>query len=142
MEYARNVLGLHEAHHEEIDAQASCLLITQLTCSLVGQTQTITLVPGSRVHHIYKAGTISTHYFCNYGLNPAFRNTVAQSELAITGVGAEGEVRVVELPRHRFFLGTLFLPQVASTPEQPDALIVAYLEAAVAFQHTAARGGG
>jgi CTP synthase (UTP-ammonia lyase) len=135
------VLGLPEAHHEEIDAQASCLVISQLTCSLVGQTQTITLVPGSRVHRIYKAETISTHYFCNYGLNPAFRDTVAQSELAITGIGVEGEVRVIELPRQRFFLATLFLPQVASTPEQPDALIVAYLEAAAAFQRVAVRRG-
>lgn len=140
MEYARNVLGLHEAHHEEIDAQASCLLITQLTCSLVGQTQTITLTPGSRVHRIYQAETIATHYFCNYGLNPAFRDIVAQSELAITGVGAEGEVRVIELPQQRFFLATLFLPQVASTSAHPDALIVAYLEAAQAFQRAAARG--
>ena len=133
-------MGLHEAHHEEIDAQASCLLITQLTCSLVGQTQTITLAPGSRVHHICKAETISTHYFCNYGLNPAFHDTLAQSELAITGVGAKGEVRVIELPHHRFFLVTLFLPQVASTPEQPDPIIVAYLEAAKAFQGATVRG--
>ena len=134
-------MGLHEAHHEEIDAQALCLLITQLTCSLVGQTQTITLVPGSRVHHICKAEAISTHYFCNYGLNPAFRDTVAQSELAITGVDAEGEVRVIELPHHRFFLATLFLPQVASTPGRPDPIIVAYLEAAKAFQRASVRGG-
>lgn len=134
-------MGLHEAHHEEIDAQASCLLITQLTCSLVGQTQTITLAPGSRVHHICKAETISTHYFCNYGLNPAFHETLAQSELSITGVGAEGEVRVIELPQHRFFLATLFLPQVASTPKQPDAIIVAYLEAAKLFNVLRYEGG-
>ncbi len=140
MEYARNVLGLPEAHHEEVEAQASCLFINRLTCSLVGQTQTIHLVPGSRVHQMCKAETVSTQYFCNYGLNPAFRDTLAQGELAITGVGAEGEVRVVELPCHRFFLATLFLPQVASTPAQPDPIIVAYMEAAKAFQRAAVRG--
>ena len=72
--------------------------------------------------------------------NPAFRDTLAQGELAITGVGAEGEGRVVELPRHRFFLATLFLPQVASTPAQPDPIIVAYVEAAKAFQRAPVRG--
>ena len=132
-------MGLHDAHHEEIDAQASCLFISQLTCSLVGQTQTINIVPGSRVHQIYKVETISTHYFCNYGLNPAFRDALAQSELAITGVGTEGEVRVVELSRHHFFLATLFLPQVASTPEHPDPIIVAYVEAAKVFQRASVR---
>jgi CTP synthase (UTP-ammonia lyase) len=73
-----------------------------------------------------------TQYFCNYGLNPAFREHLERSALAITGIGAEGDVRVVELPHHRFFLATLFLPQWGSTPEHPDPLIAAYLQAAKA----------
>jgi CTP synthase (UTP-ammonia lyase) len=101
-----------------------------LTCSLVGQEQTIHLTPGSRVHQICHASEIVTQYFCNYGLNPVFRDRLAQSELAITGIGAEGDVRVVELPQHRFFLATLFLPQWGSTAEQPNPLIMAYLQAA------------
>jgi len=68
-------------------------------------------------------------YFCNYGLNPIFREHLEHSALAITGIGDEGDVRVVELPQHRFFLATLFLPQWGSTAEQPDPLIVAYLRA-------------
>ena len=72
---------------------------------------------------------METPYFCSYGLNPSFRNHVEQSELSVTGIGAEGDVRVVELPRHRFFLATLFLPQWGSTPERPDPFIVAYVQA-------------
>jgi CTP synthase (UTP-ammonia lyase) len=122
-------LGLTGADHEEYAPATSCLLISQLTCSLVGQTQTIHLTPGSRAHQSYRAAEINTRYFCNYGLNPAFRERLEQSELAITGIGAEGDVRVVELPQHRFFLATLFLPQWGSTAEQPDPLIVAYVQA-------------
>lgn len=107
-------------------------MITQLTCSLVGQTQTIQLALGSRARQICRAGEIKTQYFCNYGLNPAFREYLEQSDLAITGIGAEGDVRVVELPQPCFFLATLFLPQWGSTAEQPDPLIVAYLQAALA----------
>ncbi|PON15316.1 hypothetical protein C2W62_24485 [Candidatus Entotheonella serta] len=99
---------------------------------MVGQTQTIQLTPGSRAHQIYRATEIKTQYFCNYGLNPAFQDHLEQSELALTGIGAEGDVRVVELPRHRFFLATLFLPQWETTAERPDPLIVAYLQAAKA----------
>lgn len=129
MEYARHVLGLTDADHEEYAPATSCLFISQLTCSLVGQTQTIHLTPGSRVHQICGAAEIKTQYFCNYGLNPAFREDLERSELDITGIGAEGDVRVVELPQHRFFLATLFLPQWGSTAEQPDPLVVAYLQA-------------
>ncbi|MCK7513630.1 MAG: hypothetical protein MZV70_62820 [Desulfobacterales bacterium] len=35
------------------------------------------------------------------------------------GVDREGEARVVELTSHRFFLATLFLPQLASSLEAP-----------------------
>ena len=123
------MLGLPDADHEEYGPAASCLIISQLACSLVGQTQTIHLTLGSRAHQIYQASAIETPYFCNYGLNPAFRKRLKQSALAITGIGAEGDARLVESPQHRFFLATLFLPQWGSTPEQPDPLIVAYLQA-------------
>ncbi len=123
-------MNLADADHEEYAPATSCLVVSQLICSLVGQTQTIALSPGSRAHQLYRANEITTQYFCNYGLNPAFRDHLAQRELAITGIGAEGDVRVIELPSHRFFLATLFLPQWGSTPEQPDPLIVAYLQAA------------
>ena len=118
-----------DADHEEYGPASSCLIISQLSCSLVGQTQTIHLTPGSRAHQIYQASAIETPYFCNYGLNPAFRERLAQSAMAITGIGAEDDVRLVELPQQRFFLATLFLPQWGSTPEEPDPLIVAYLQA-------------
>jgi CTP synthase (UTP-ammonia lyase) len=126
---------LADADHEEYAPATSCLFISQLTCSLVGQTQTIHLTPGSRVCQICQAAQIVTPYFCNYGLNPAFREHLEQSELAITGMGAEDEVRVVELPPHRFFLATLFLPQWGSTAERPNSLIVAYLHHCRDFVH-------
>ena len=73
---------------------------------------------------------MTTQYFCNYGLNPKFDQHFATSDIVISGIGDEGAVRIVELPQHRFFLATLFLPQVASTPENPHPLITAYLQAA------------
>ncbi len=38
IEYARHVLGFEDAWHAEYDPYASELFISQLTCSLVGQT--------------------------------------------------------------------------------------------------------
>ncbi|MEW6266353.1 MAG: hypothetical protein AB1641_25040 [Thermodesulfobacteriota bacterium] len=54
--------------------------------------------------------------------------------MKVTGVDREGEVRIVELADHPFYVATLFLPQVSSTPDRPHPLIVAYLKAALAFQ--------
>jgi CTP synthase (UTP-ammonia lyase) len=49
-------------------------------------------------------------------------------------VDLERGVRIVELSTHRFYVATLFLPQVSSRPESPYPLIVAYLRTALAFQ--------
>ena len=128
------MLGIEDAEHEETAPGAPTLFISKLACSLVGQTQTIKLTPGSHAHQAYRQQEITEQFYCNYGLNPRFRDEVEKGKLKITGVDLEGGVRIVELSDHRFYVGTLFLPQVLSKPENPHPLIVAYLRAAVAFK--------
>lgn len=134
MEYARNVLGIADAEHEESSPRSPTLVISKLTCSLVGKTQKIAITPGSIAHRAYGGKEVMEQFFCNYGLNPAFRDQINKSNPNVIGVDSEGEVRVVELSDHPFYVATLFLPQVASSPGTPHPLIVSYLEAAVGFQ--------
>jgi CTP synthase (UTP-ammonia lyase) len=51
--------------------------------------------------------------------------------LKVTGSDSEGEIRVIELPGHPFFIGTLFVPQTRSRPEAPHPLVTAFLKAAI-----------
>ncbi|MCI0541087.1 MAG: gamma-glutamyl-gamma-aminobutyrate hydrolase family protein [Verrucomicrobiales bacterium] len=129
LEYARNVLGLTEAEHEESAPQASRLLISRLACSLAGRTMTITLDPGSMVARIYGAKTVQEEYLCNFGVNPEYVDALRSGPLRVVGSDAEGAVRAVELPGHPFFVGTLFLPQHSSTPSNPHPLVSAFLKA-------------
>ena len=69
-------------------------------------------------------------YYCNFGVNPDKVPLLRKGPLQITGSDAEGEVRVVELPDHPFFVGTLFVPQLRSTPERPHPLVTAFIRAA------------
>jgi len=128
------VLGIEDAEHEETAPGAPTLFISKLACSLVGQTQTIKVTPGSRAHQAYGQQEVTEQFYCNYGLNPRFRDKVEKGKLDITGVDPGGEIRIVELSDHRFYVATLFLPQVSSSRETPHPLIVAYLRAAVAFK--------
>jgi CTP synthase (UTP-ammonia lyase) len=122
-----------DAEHEETAPDASRLLITKLTCSLVSQTQAIQIAPGTRAFQAYGSEAVE-QFRCNYGLNSAYRDQLFGGALRIAGVGPQGEVRIVELSDHRFFVATLFLPQLASTREKPHPLIVAYLQAALAYR--------
>lgn len=128
------MLGLQNAEHEESAPEASQLLISKLVCSLVGSTETVTLAPSTLAHCIYGKTEAVEQFACNYGLNPAYREQIRRGELKISGIGPAGEVRVVELSGHRFFIATLFLPQLSSTAESPHPLLLAYLKEAQAFQ--------
>jgi len=128
------VLGIKDAEHEESAPGAATLFISKLACSLVGKTQEIKIAPDSIAHRAYGKQEVMEQFFCNYGVNPLFRNEVSKGKLSITGVDPEGEVRIVELSDHPFYAATLFLPQIAPKPESPHPLIFAYLKAAEAFE--------
>jgi CTP synthase (UTP-ammonia lyase) len=106
----------------------------------VGTTQPVTLLPGTLAQRAYGTAAATEQFACNYGLNPAYQEHFSQGGLQVAGRDAAGEVRIVELAAHRFFLATLFLPQLSSSPARPHPLIVAYLQAAQQF-HASQHGG-
>jgi CTP synthase (UTP-ammonia lyase) len=130
IEHARNVLGIEDADHAEYDPYASRLLVTALSCSLVGRTMAVTLQPGSRAARACGATRILEQYYCNFGLNPAHREAMEEGGFKVVGVDDEGEARVLELPEHPFYVGTLFVPQTRSTAERPHPLVLAFVQAA------------
>jgi CTP synthase (UTP-ammonia lyase) len=136
VEYARNVLGVAGAEHAETSPEAGALVVTPLSCSLVGQTHAVRLLPGTRVAELYGRGEADESYWCSYGLNPAFRAGLEQSGLRVSAVDEGGEVRAVELDGHPFVLGTLFLPQMSSAPGAPHPLLAGFA-AAVAQESVA-----
>jgi CTP synthase (UTP-ammonia lyase) len=128
------VLGIHDAEHEETSPDSPCLFISKLSCSLVGLTQRIYITPGTHAYQAYGKGEVVEQFRCTYGLNSAYRDAIENGELKIVGVTPDGEVRIVELPDHRFFIAMLFVPQLSSKPDMPHPLITTYLTAAIAFQ--------
>jgi CTP synthase (UTP-ammonia lyase) len=129
LEYARDVLGFTDAEHEESAPQASRLFISRLACSLAGRTMTIALPPDSMLARIYGQSSVQEEYLCNFGVNPDYVDIVRSGGLKVAGQDAEGTIRAVELPGHPFFVGTLFLPQLGSTPSHPHPVVSAFVKA-------------
>jgi len=98
----------------------------------VGQTQRIVLVPRTLAARLYGSTDATEDYYCNYGVNPDYRLGLEAHGLRVSGVGGEGEIRIVELPEHPFFVATLFLPQARSTAANPHPLLVGYAAAVAA----------
>ncbi len=79
----------------------------------------------------YKTLTVEESYYCNFGLNPSYQQKLHDAGLHITGWDADREARIVELPDHFFYVGTLFVPQSRSAEGDPHPLIQAFVEAAL-----------
>jgi CTP synthase (UTP-ammonia lyase) len=130
LEYAHNVMGIHDAEHAEEHPEASNLLITPMECSLVGKEEEVRLTPGSRAFEIYNSPRTLERFYCNFGLNPAYRTELEQAGLHPSGFDSNGAVRILELPKARFFMATLFVPQASSTGDRPHPIFNSLLESA------------
>lgn len=128
LEVARNVLGFSDADHAEYDPYGSKLFISELECSLAGREMHLSLVAGSKAAICYGGTETVEKYYCNFGVNPSYVNELKNSPLRIVGSDSEGEIRVVEIPANRFFLATLFVPQVQSTPGHPHPLVDSFIK--------------
>lgn len=87
------------------------------------------LLPETRAAALYGTAAAVEAYYCNYGVNPDYLALLQAGGLRVSGVGDEGEVRIVELPGHPFFMATLFLPQARSTRANPHPVLQGYAAA-------------
>lgn len=134
LEYVRNVLGVGDAAHQELDPTASTFAVSALSCSLAGQTHIIELRPGTRAACLYGGVLTAEPFFCSYGLDPAFAPRIEKAGLQISGRDQTGEARLVELPEHPFFIASLYVPQATECPHE-HPLIRGFLTAVADTTH-------
>jgi hypothetical protein len=94
---------------------------------------TIKVNPGSLAYSIYQQPEVVEEVLCNSGLNPELQYMFDDAGLRLTGFADDGSARIAELPNHRFFVATLYLPQLSSTAAQPATMVIAFLRAALQF---------
>ena len=96
--------------------------------------EALKILPGTLLHQICGSEDYSEQSYCNYGVNEDYEKQFQAAGLRVSARGRLGETRAVELPGRRFFLATLFQPQLSSRPEMPHPLWLAFLQAASRFQ--------
>ena len=100
----------------------------------MGQSQTIQITPDTLTYQAYGSKTNVERFQCSYGLNEDYRNHLIKGGIRIAGTDADQNVKIVELTHHPFFIDTLFLPQLTSTPQLPHPLVKAYLKAIATYR--------
>ena len=136
-------MNIDDADSAENNSGSSHYVVTPLSCGLPNRREAgpkasgderLTILPGSRLYSICGSEAHSEQYYCNYGVNEEYERQFQASGLRVSARGIQGETRAVELPDHRFFIATLFQPQLSSRPEAPHPCLLAFLRAAIQFQ--------
>ena len=138
IEFSRNVLGLADADTAENDSNSQNVVITPVACGLPQGTSggpkmrggdAVHAVKGTLVHELCRSDSLQGEFFCNFETNPDYVTRWEAAGLRVAARGPRGEMRAFDLPGHRFFLATLFQPQVSSRGEQPHPIVLGYLRA-------------
>ena len=139
IECARNVLGIADADTAENNSGSQHIIIYPVACTvpnhgkkpkLSGPIPEIRLRPGSYLHTFYSQESVTEEFFCNFEVNPEYEWAAMEAGFPVVARGPNGEIRAIESPTHRFFIATLFQPQLSSKPGHPHPLVLAFLQAA------------
>ena len=140
IEYARNVLGLTDAHSTEfnpttlnpvIDLMESQREVTDMGGTMRLGAYIAELVEGSQVANAYGKTVVSERHRHRYEFNPKFRQKFDDSDFVCSGESPDGRlVEFIELPTHPFWVGTQAHPEFKSRPDRPAPLFEAFISAA------------
>ena len=150
VEFARNVLGLEDAHSTEIKEYTPHPVI-----DLMGEQKSITNMGGTMRLGEYpcalKADSQAERAYANvsevnerhrhrYEFNNAYLEQFEASGMMATGTNPDTNlVEIVEIPSHPYFVASQFHPEYASTVLAPHPLFVSFIQAAV--QHEDVQAG-
>ena len=146
IEFARNVLGMADANSTEMDTKTPYnvidLMEEQKTISNMGGTMRLgaydcTLRPGSHAAQAYGKTEVSERHRHRFEFNNDYRQRFEQAGMQCVGENpATHLVEVVELPDHRWFIGTQYHPEYSSTVLSPNPIFVSFIKAAISYQHS------
>ena len=142
LEFARSVAGLTSAEHAEEHPEAAHPIIVPLTCSLVDEDTEVIVEPSTIAADLLGAGRHQVSYVCSYGLDQRATAALVAAGLRIAARDAAGEVRMAEVASCRFMVGSLFQPELMSTPDALHPLIEGFFVAAGATSAQALVGRG
>lgn len=141
IEFARNVLGLKDAHsteihhktpHPVIDLMEEQKEITEKGGTMRLGAYPCRLIEKSKVYSIYKKKEILERHRHRYEFNNDYLIDFEKRGMKAVGFNPETNlVEIVEIPNHKWFVGTQFHPEYKSTVLHPHPLFVDFIKATI-----------
>jgi CTP synthase len=139
IEFARNILGLKNAHSEEFDKSTTDNLIVfmpEISKTHMGGTMRLgvrnTVFSQDCVtKKLYGSDIISERHRHRYEVNIDYRSKLASKGLKFVGTDENKErMEVMELDDHPYFVGVQYHPEYKSRPLSPSPVFLGFILAA------------
>lgn len=144
IEYARNVLHMQNANTEEADPDTKYPVIHTMNYQKeliknheFGGTIRLGSYPckinkKSKLFEIYKKELVNERHRHRYEFNNKYKKQFEKAGMIISGTSPDGKlIEAIELPNHKFFVGTQFHPEYKSRPLSPHPIFVEFLKSTV-----------
>ena len=141
IEFARNVMGLPDAHSSEMDASTANPVIDLLESQkrIVNKGGTMRLgaykcnvLEKTKAFDIYQRKQISERHRHRYEFNNEYLADFENSGMIASGINPDGGlVEIIELKNHPWFIGVQFHPEYKSTVANPHPLFTNFVKAAM-----------
>ena len=140
IEFARNVLGIKDAHSTEMNPQS-----TEPVIDMMEEQKKITnkggtmrlgsyvcdIKKGTLAYKIYGSTQISERHRHRYEFNNKYFPRFEKNGMIASGSNPQtGLVEIMEIPTHPFFIGVQYHPELKSTVENPQPIFVHFVAAA------------
>ena len=144
VEFARDVVGLKDAHSVELDPQTTNPVIhimpDQIGIEDIGGTLRLGSYPcvlnkESKAYQLYGSENIEERHRHRYEVNNDYRDQLEKAGMMLSGLSPDGRiVEMVEIPEHPWFIATQAHPELKSRPNRPHPLFRGFVEAALAHK--------
>ncbi|MGG3469449.1 CTP synthase [Neobacillus pocheonensis] len=141
IEFARNVLGLADAHSAEFVPETAHpiidLLPEQKDVEDLGGTLRLGLYParlveGTKAMEAYEEKVVYERHRHRYEFNNHFRQEMEAAGLVFSGTSPDGRlVEIIELKDHPWFVASQFHPEFVSRPTRPQPLFRDFIKATI-----------
>ncbi|MEP6699882.1 MAG: CTP synthase [Bacteroidota bacterium] len=143
IEFARNVLGMKDAHSTEMDPETKepviDLMEEQKKVTAKGGTMRLGSYPceikeNSLAYTIYGKSSISERHRHRWEFNNKYLDQFENAGMVASGKNPGTDlVEIIELSKHPFFIGVQYHPELKSTVENPQPVFVHFIKAAKAY---------
>ena len=144
IEFARNVIGLKDAHSREMNPDTNNPVIDimseQKNIVNMGHTMRLGAYPchlsdKSRLVKLYGTNDISERHRHRYEFNNSYIESFEKNGMLMAGVNPNTQlVEAVELTSHPWFIGVQYHPEYKSTVANPHPLFIGFVAAMLEYK--------